>query len=85
MQANIRCALLTTGALAFAARPAVAQDAPPSDSNNAVLVPETTLIPEESAMLGNALVFDPLALAEPPKSHCAFRPTKVTLSHAPTS
>jgi hypothetical protein len=85
MKANVLCVLLTTGALEFAAWPAIGQDAPPSDSNNAVLVPETTLIPEESAMLGNALVFDPLALAEPPKSHCAFRPTKVTLSHAPTS
>jgi hypothetical protein len=67
MQANVLCALLTTGAFAFAACPAIGQAAPPSDSNNAVLVPETTLTPEESAMLGNALVFDPLALAEPPK------------------
>ena len=67
MQANVFCALLTTGALSFAALPVAGQDAPPSDSNNAVLVPETTLTPEESAILGNALIFDPLALAEPPK------------------
>jgi hypothetical protein len=67
MKANVLCVLLTTGALEFAAWPAIGQDAPPSDSNNAVLVPETTLTPEESAMVCNALVFDPLALAEPPK------------------
>ena len=67
MQANVLFALLTTGALAFATGPAIGQDTPPSDANNAVLVPETTLTPAESALLGNALVFDPFALAEPPK------------------
>jgi hypothetical protein len=67
MRANLLCAVVTTSALAFAACHAIAQDAPPTDSNNAVLVPESTLTPEESAMLGNALVFDPLVLAEPPK------------------
>ena len=66
MQANVLCALLTTGAIAFAALSASGQEAP-SDSNNTVLVPETTLTREESAMLGKARVFDPLALAEPPK------------------
>ena len=75
MKANVLCVLLTTGALEFAAWPAIGQDAPPSDSNNAVLVPETTLTPEESAMLCNALVFDPLALAEPPKKATA-RPVR---------
>src|SRR5215475_5071607 len=67
MQANTFCMLLASGALALAACPAIGQDAPASDSNNAVLVPESRLTPEESAMLGNALVFDPLALAEPLK------------------
>ena len=85
MRANLLCAVVTTSALAFAACHAIAQDAPPTDSNNAVLVPESTLTPEESAMLGNALVFDPLVLAEPPKNRSAFRPTEVMRSHAPTS
>ena len=67
MQANVLCALLTTGALAFAAGPAIGQDAPRADATNAILVPETTLNPEESALLGNALVFDPSVLAETPK------------------
>ena len=67
MQANVLCALLTTGALAFAAGPAIGQDAPRADATNAILVPETTLTPEESALLGNALVFDPSVLAEAPK------------------
>jgi hypothetical protein len=43
MQANVLCALLTTGALAFAAGPAIGQDAPRADATNAILVPETTL------------------------------------------
>jgi hypothetical protein len=67
MQANVFCALLTTGALAFAAGPAIGQDAPRADATNAILVPDTTLTPEESALLGNALVFDPSVLAEAPK------------------
>lgn len=66
MQANVLCALLTTGALAFAAGPAIGQDAPRADATNASLVPDTTLTPEESALLGNALVFDP-SVAEAPK------------------
>src|SRR5262245_31679112 len=65
MPANVLSVLLTAGALAFAAGPAIGQDAPPPDANNAV--PETTLTPAESALLGSALVFDPWALAEPPK------------------
>jgi hypothetical protein len=84
MQANVFCALLTTGALAFAAGPAIGQDAPRADATNAILVPDTTLTPEESALLGNALVFDPSVLAEAPKKPLRIRPTKVTPSHAQT-
>jgi hypothetical protein len=83
MQANVFCALLTTGALAFAAGPAIGQDAPRADATNAILVPDTTLTPEESALLGNALVFDP-SVQRHQKNHCASRPTKVTPSHAQT-
>jgi len=54
------------GALALAALPAFAQD--PAQTDNGALVPETPLTPEESAILGNALVFDPVALATPPKN-----------------
>jgi hypothetical protein len=54
------------GALALAALPAFAQDSAQTD--NGALVPETPLTPEESAILGNALVFDPVALATPPKT-----------------
>lgn len=66
MRANILCALLTTGALA-AALPALGQAAQQSDSDKTAFVPEAPLTSEESALLGNALVFDPSALAEPPK------------------
>ena len=58
--------LWMAGVLALAALPAFAQEAPQTD-DNAALVPEAPLTPEESAMLGNALVFDPAALATPPK------------------
>jgi hypothetical protein len=53
-------------ALALAALPTFAQDSAQMD--NGALVPETPLTPEESAILGNALVFDPVALATPPKT-----------------
>jgi hypothetical protein len=53
------------GALALAVLPAFAQE--PAQTNNDALIPEAPLTPEESAMLGNALVFDPAALATPPK------------------
>jgi hypothetical protein len=45
----------------------LAQDAPQTVDDSGALVPEAPLTPEESAMLGNALVFDPAALATPPK------------------
>jgi len=60
------CALLMVGVLALAVPPAFAQDAPQADEK-AALVPESTLTPEESAILGNALVFDPTALETLPK------------------
>ena len=66
MQANVLCALLTSGALA-AALPAFGQEAQQSDSDKAAFAPEAPLTSEESALLGNALVFDPSALAESPK------------------
>ena len=66
MRANVLCALLTSGALA-AALPAFGQEAQQSDSDKAAFAPEAPLTSEESALLGNALVFDPSALAESPK------------------
>ncbi|HEY6753919.1 MAG TPA: hypothetical protein VI077_04290 [Pseudolabrys sp.] len=66
MGAKFRCVVWTAGMLALAAVPALAQRAPETD-DNAALFPEAPLTPEESAMLGNALVFDPAALATPPK------------------
>jgi hypothetical protein len=66
MGAKLRCVVWTAGIIALAAAPALAQETPePGDT--AALVPEAPLTPEESAMLGNALVFDPAALATPPK------------------
>jgi hypothetical protein len=65
MRASAHCVLWTVGTLALAALPAFAQEVPTDDT--AVLVPEAPLTPEESAMLGNALAFDPAALATPPK------------------
>jgi hypothetical protein len=64
MRTSAYRALWMVGALVLAALPAFAQD---SETNNGALVPETSLTPEESAILGNALVFDPVALATPPK------------------
>lgn len=66
MRTSAYCALWMAGALALAALPAFAQDFAQTD--NGALVPETPLTPEESAILGNALVFDPVALATPPKT-----------------
>jgi hypothetical protein len=56
------------GMLMLAAPPAFAQDAPQTaETTGAELGPEAPLTPEESALLANALVFDPAALATPPK------------------
>jgi hypothetical protein len=65
MRASIPCALWMIGTFALAALPAFAQG--PGDATKAPLVPEAPLTPEESAILGNALIFDPAALATPPK------------------
>ena len=66
MRASARCALWMIGTLALAGSPAFAQE-PAQTSDDGALVPEAPLTPEESAILGNALVFDPAALATPPK------------------
>jgi hypothetical protein len=63
MRASTQYAWWMIGALALAALPSFAQE----PSSNAALSPEAPLTPEESAMLSNALVFDPAALAIPPK------------------
>jgi hypothetical protein len=60
------------GALALAAPPAFAQESRQepqgsAETTGAELASEAPLTPEESALLGNALVFDPAALATPPK------------------
>jgi hypothetical protein len=56
------------GMLVLAAPPAFAQDAEQlPEPTGAELAPEAPLTPEESALLGNALVFDPAALATPPR------------------
>lgn len=65
MRASAPCALWMIGALALAAPPAFAQAQ--AETAGAELAPEAPLTPEESALLGNALVFDPAALATPPK------------------
>jgi hypothetical protein len=65
MRASAHCALWTIGALMLAAPPAFAQE--PTQTDNTALTPEAPLTPEESALLANALVFDPAALATPPK------------------
>ncbi len=68
MRASAPCALWMIGTLVLAALPAFAQDAEqPAATTGAELAPEAPLTPEESALLGNALVFDPAALATPPK------------------
>jgi hypothetical protein len=68
MRASAPCALWMIGTLVLAAPPAFAQDPrQPAETTGADLVPEAPLTPEESVLLGNALVFDPTALATPPK------------------
>jgi len=64
MRASAPCALWMMGALALAPLPAFAQD---TEAAKATPVPESPLTPEESAILRNALVFDPTALETPPK------------------
>src|SRR5215471_12187169 len=65
MRASAPCALWMIGMLVLAALPAFAQT--PGESSKAPLVPESSLTPEESALLSSALIFDPAALANPPK------------------
>ncbi len=65
MKASARCAWWMIGTLAFAALPAFAQE--PAQTGDGALAPEAPLTPEESAILSKALVFDPAALATPPK------------------
>jgi hypothetical protein len=67
MRANAHRALWTAGLLLVVPVAASAQDAPQTVDDSSALVPEAPLTAEESAMLGNALVFDPAALATPPK------------------
>src|SRR5262245_53970433 len=67
MRAKAHCALWTAGLLLVVPVTALTQDAPQTVDDNSALVPEAPLTPEESAMLGNALLFDPEALATPPK------------------
>ncbi len=68
MRASAPCALWMIGMLVVAAPPAFAQESRQSaETSGAELAPEAPLTPEESAILGNALVFDPAALATPPK------------------
>ncbi len=68
MRASAPCALWMIGMLVLARPPAFAQDAEQAaETAGAELAPEAPLTPEESALLGNVLVFDPAALATPPK------------------
>jgi hypothetical protein len=68
MRASAHCALWMIGMLMLAAPPAFAQDSPQTaETTGTELSPEAPLTPEESALLGNALVFDPAVLATPPK------------------
>jgi hypothetical protein len=67
MRAKAHCALWTAGLLLVVHVAVLAQDSPQAVDDSSALVPEAPLTPEESAMLGNALVFDPVALATPPK------------------
>ncbi len=68
MRASAHCASWMIGLLTLAAPAALAQDAQqPAETTGAELAPEAPLTPEESALLSNALVFDPAALATPPK------------------
>lgn len=65
MRASAHRALLMVGVLTLAAPVAFAQE--PAETSSAPLVPEAPLTAEESALLSNALMFDPAALATPPK------------------
>ena len=68
MRASAPCALWMIGSLVLAAPTAFAQDdGQPAETSGAELAPEAPLTPEESALLSNALVFDPAARATPPK------------------
>ena len=68
MRASAQCALLMIGSLVLAAPLALAQDAQQApEATGEELAPEAPLTPEESALLSSALVFDPAALATPPK------------------
>lgn len=64
MRTSAPCALWMFGALALATLPAFAQDA---DATKAATEPENSLTAEESAILRNALVFDPAAIEALPK------------------
>ncbi|HXZ22437.1 MAG TPA: hypothetical protein VEH78_06705 [Pseudolabrys sp.] len=63
MRVRPSCALWIIGALVCVAPAAFAQG--PSESGKAIS--DTPLTPEESAILSNALIFDPAMLATPPK------------------
>lgn len=65
MRASARCIVWTIGALTVAVMPARAQES--VEPGDRALTAETPLTPQESALLGEALVFDPAALATPPK------------------
>jgi len=65
MQASTCCALRVVGVLLFAPLPSFAQE--PAQLDAGGLVREAPLTPNENTILGNALVFDPAALATPPK------------------
>lgn len=64
MRASAPCALWMIGALALAGLPVFAQE---TEATKGASVPESSLTPEESAILRDALIFDPAALATPPK------------------
>ncbi len=70
MRASAHCALWIVGVLALAVPSAFAQEPAgqePAENSHAALAPEAPLTAEESELLANALVFDPAALATPPK------------------
>lgn len=73
MRASAHCVLWMIGMLVLAAPAAWAQEIWAQESqqqpeaDGAELAPETPLTPEESALLSSTLVFDPAALATPPK------------------
>jgi len=83
MRANAHRALWTAGLLLVVPVAASAQDAPQTVDDSSALVPEAPLTAEESAMLGNALVFDPAALATPPKKPLRLPGVRQRLRHHP--